>query len=131
MAIAQSIIDGEEFYTPTNISAKYVHKKPYGTAYGNLKVYIPSVMPNITMGEGKVTSHDALSKSIFCNASDCAVTPMAKVSLLNYITAKQNPNSSFQCPHMDYGASIIVHSEDHDFQGADLTATIDPSTYHT
>lgn len=121
-------ISGEVFSCSSNLSAKYVGKKPYGTSYGNLKVYIPTLMPNISMG-GATTQY-TLNKSMFCNSTECAITPMSRVSLQTFVTAKSFYNTEFQRPHLDYGAVIEVHSDDKDFQTVYITTNKDPSTFH-
>lgn len=130
MAESQIIIDGEEFTCSAITEAKYVGKKPYGPAYGNLKVYIPALMKNIPMGVAKNLTAVSINKTMFCNSTECAITPMTKVIPQNYITAKSYNHTEFQMPHLDYGVTIKVKGNDHDFQSVNITTDTDPSTFH-
>ena len=125
------VTDGEQFTCNTLTDAIYVGKKPYGSAYGDLKVYCPALMKNIPMGPAKRLTPVVLNKSMFCNSSECAITPMSKVIPLNYITAKSYYQTEFQLPHIDYGSSIIIRGNDHDFQSVNITTNKDPSVYHS
>ena len=130
MAESQIIIDGEEFTCPSVTNAKFVGKKPYGSAYGNLKVYIPALMKEITMDKAKTLTAVSINKTMFCNSSECAITPMSKVIPQNYVTAKSYNHTEFQMPHLDFGAVIKVKGNDHDFQSVNITTDVDPSTFH-
>lgn len=132
MAESQIIIDGEEFTCPSVTEAKYVGKKPYGPAYGDLKVYIPALMkePEIPMGQAKTLTAVTINKTMFCNSPECAITPMSKVIPQNYVTAKSYKHTEFQRPHLDFGAVIKVKGNDHDFQSVSITTDTDPSTFH-
>ena len=61
------ITDGEQFTCNSLTDAKYVGKKPWGSAYGNLKVYCPALMKNISMDIAKKLPPVTLNKSMFCN----------------------------------------------------------------
>lgn len=124
------VIDGEQFTSNTLVSANYVGKKPYGVAYGDLKVYIPSLMPTISMGVAKALSPVSINKSIFCNSSECQITPMSKVTPQNFVTAKSYFHTEFQLPHIDYGSAMVVRGDDHDFQSVSITTNEDHSVYH-
>lgn len=125
------VTDGEQFTCNSLIEAIYVGNRPYGSAYGDLKVYCPALMKNIPMGPAKRLTPVVLNKSMFCNSSECAITPMSKVIPLNYITAKSYYQTEFQLPHIDYGSSIIIRGNDHDFQSVNITTNKDPSVYHS
>ena len=64
MAESQIIIEGEEFTCPSVTDAKFVGKKPYGSAYGNLKVYIPALMKEITMDKAKTLTAVSINKTM-------------------------------------------------------------------
>lgn len=125
------VTDGEQFTCNSLTEAIYVGNRPYGSAYGDLKVYCPALMKNIPMGPAKRLTPVVLNKSMFCNSSECAITPMSKVIPLNYITAKSYYQTEFQLPHIDYGSSIIIRGNDHDFQSVNITTNKDPSVYHS
>ena len=125
------VTDGEQFTCNSLTEAIYVGNRPYGSAYGDLKVYCPALMKNIPMGPAKRLTPVVLNKSMFCNSSECAITPMSKVIPLNYITAKSYYQTEFQLPHIDYGSSIISRGNDHDFQSVNITTNKDPSVYHS
>lgn len=129
MAEDSYVIDGEEFTHPNKVESKYVLKKPWGTAHGNLKVYIPTLMPGISQGEANFFGPHTVSKTIFCNSKECPITPMKKIKTQNFKTAKRNV-VGFQRPEMDFGASIIIQSNDHDMQSITMTIDVDNSTYH-
>ena len=124
------VTDGEQFTCNTLTDAIYVGKKPYGSAYGDLKVYCPNLMKNIPMGLAKKLTPVTLNKSMFCNSDECKITPMSKVVPQNYITAKSYQHTEFQLPHIDYGTTIEIHGTDHDFQTTSITTNKDPSVYH-
>lgn len=124
------VTDGEQFTCNSLTEAIYVGKRPYGTSYGDLKVYCPVLMKNITMGPAQKLTPVSLNKSMFCNSNECAITPMSKVTPLNYITAKSYYQTEFQLPHLDYGATIIIRGNDNDFQSVNITTNKDPSVYH-
>lgn len=125
------VTDGEQFTCNSLTEAIYVGNRPYGSAYGDLKVYCPALMKNIPMGPAKRLTPVVLNKSMFCNSSECAITPMSKVIPLNYITAKSYYQTEFQLPHIDYGSYIIIRGNDHDFQSVNITTNKDPSVYHS
>ena len=125
------VTDGEQFTCNSLTEAIYVGNRPYGSAYVDLKVYCPALMKNIPMGPAKRLTPVVLNKSMFCNSSECAITPMSKVIPLNYITAKSYYQTEFQLPHIDYGSSIIIRGNDHDFQSVNITTNKDPSVYHS
>lgn len=124
------VTDGEQFTCNSLTEAIYVGKRPYGTSYGDLKVYCPALMKNIAMGPAKRLTPVSLNKSMFCNSNECAITPMSKVVPLNYITAKSYYQTEFQLPHLDYGVTIVIRGNDHDFQSVNITTNKDPSVYH-
>ena len=130
MAEANFIIDGEEFTANSNLKAQYVGKRPYGSSYGDLKVYCYELMKNIAMGPAQKLPAVSINKSIFCNSKECAITPMNKVIPQNYLTAKSYMHTEFQRPHLDYGSTIEIKGNDHDFQSTNITTDVDPSTFH-
>lgn len=130
MAEKQIIIEGEEFTGPVDVPAQFVGKKPYASSYGDLKVYIPSLMPQVTMGLAKTLSPYTINKKLFCNSDECAISPMSKVTPQNFVTAKSVLHTEFQSPHIDYGATIEIHGNDHDFQTVQINTNKDPTSYH-
>lgn len=130
MAESTIIIDGEEFTCSSNTDAQYVGKKPYGSAYGDLKVYIPALMPKVSMGLAKKLPAVTINKKMFCNSDECQITPMSKVTPQNYATAKSYKHTEFQRSHLDFGSTIEIKGNDHDFQAVTITTNKDPSTFH-
>ena len=124
------VTDGEQFTCNSLTDAKYVGKKPWGSAYGDLKVYCPALMKNISMDIAKKLPPVTLNKSMFCNSDECAITPMSQVVPQNYITAKSYGQTEFQLPHLDFGVTIEIQGNDHDFQSVNITTNKDPSVYH-
>ena len=89
-----------------SLSAKYVEASPYGKSSGNLRVYIPSLMPNIAMGRPKITPV-SLNRSCFCNADDCKPSVSATIETQNFVTAlKSYANYEFQ--YYKYGSELKV-----------------------
>lgn len=82
------------------ISAIYVHGKPYGSSAGNLRVYIPSLMPSIGMGYPTITPI-SLNRSCYANASDCAPSVASMVNTQNFVTAL--------APYNGYGHSCYYY----------------------
>ena len=107
------------FGTNQVVQAKYVHAKPYGTSKGSLKVYIPSLMPNITMGLPKSTPV-ALNKSCYCNASECKPSVSSQLNTQNYVTADK-PYSPFNEDCYYYGSGIAVISKTADCLSCQLS----------
>lgn len=128
--MAQHTIDGDVFTCDPQLEAQYVSTSRWGSSNGDYKVYCKTLMPEISMAVARSLSPVALSKTMFCNASDCAISPMSRVTPINYITAKSVPNAVFSDVHMDYGSTIIIQSFNHDFANPILTTIKDPSTYH-
>lgn len=128
--MSKNIISGEIFSCKPYQDAQYVGSRPWGSAYGNLKVYCQTLMPNIPMGPAKALPAVSLNRSMFCNSSECAITPMSTVIPQNYITAKSYNNIDFQKPHLDFGATIEILANDDDFQSVSITTNKDPSTFH-
>lgn len=128
--MAKDVLSGEIFSCSHNQDAQYVGKRPWGPAYGDLKVYCPQLMPNVPMSEAKLLPAVSLNKSMFCNSSECAIAPMSAVVPQNYITAKSYHHTEFQQPHLDYGATIEVLANDDDFQSVSITTHKDPSKFH-
>ena len=88
------------------LSAKYVHAKPHGTSIGKLKVYIPVLMPHITMGTPKITPV-GLNATCYANASDCKPTIASKIDTQNYVTALA-PYGKYDENYYKYGSDIAV-----------------------
>ena len=94
------------------LDATYVHAKPYGSSNGNLRIYIPKLMPHISMGNPKTTPV-ALNKSCYINANDCKPSIAAKIDTQNYVTAKASYNK-YKDSYYRYGSSIKVVAKDDD-----------------
>jgi hypothetical protein len=94
------------------LQASYVNSRPYGTSSGNLRVYIPSLMPQISMGDPKSTPI-ALNSSCYINATDCKPTIASKINTQNFVTAIQSYNS-YRQPYYSYGSPLKVVSKSKD-----------------
>lgn len=110
------------------MTCHYVQSTPWGTSSGALLVHCPALMPMIGMGRPKVTP-TPLNKSIFRNASDCAIAVPSQISTQNYLTAMA-PLSPFEEPHYDYGSVIEVEPLDQFMQRSRITLNVDNSTDH-
>lgn len=110
------------------MTCNYVQASPWGTSSGAFKVYCEELMPLIGMGKPKITP-TPLNKSIFRNASDCAITIPTQISTQNYFTAAA-PSGEFKKPHYDYGAIVEVEPLDSFMQSNRLTINVDNSVNH-
>lgn len=88
------------------IDAIYVHSHPYGSSSGDLKVFIPSLMPLILMDTARLIPV-SLNKSIYSNATDCKPAVSSKLFIQNFVTAKA-PFNEYQYPRYAYGSSLKV-----------------------
>ena len=94
------------------IDAFYVHANPYGSSAGDLKVYIPSLMPEIIMGYPLKTPV-SLNKSCYANANDCMPTIAANLDTQNYVTAKAAYNSyTYPCYRFGRFLKVIPKTPD-------------------
>lgn len=94
------------------VDAIYVQSYPYGSSFGNLKVYIPSLMPSIVMDTPRITPV-SLNKSIYLNASDCKPAVGSSINTQNFVTAQASFNS-YQLPCYRYGSGLKVMSKTRD-----------------
>lgn len=94
------------------ITAKYVHVMPYGPSSGALKVHVPSLMPDVPMGEPKITPC-SLDASCYANAQDCKPAVAKKVSVQNYITADK-PYHDYKKPCYWFGTELTVEMKEED-----------------
>jgi hypothetical protein len=94
------------------IQALYVQSNPYGSSTGNLKVYIPSLMPLIGMGNPKITPV-SLNKSCYCNAIDCKPSVASRINTQNFVTA-QAPSNNYKnsCYRFGSGLKIMAKTKD-------------------
>ena len=73
------VTDGDQFTCSSLTDAKYVGKKPWGPAYGDLKVYCPALMKNISMDiatiEIRGNDHDFQSVNITTNKDPSVYHP--------------------------------------------------------
>lgn len=88
------------------IDAKYVNALPYGTSSGDLKVYIPSLMPLISMGRATITPV-SLNKSCYCNAADCKPSVASQLSTQNFVTALA-PHHPYIRPCYRFGSGLKI-----------------------
>lgn len=88
------------------IDAVYIQSNPYGSSYGDLKVYIPSLMPLIGMGTPKTTPV-SLNRSCYCNASECKPAISSSINTQNYVTAKA-PYHSYRSSCYWFGTNVKV-----------------------
>lgn len=107
----------------------YVQSKPWGSSGGNLKVYCSRLMPKIAMGIPRTTP-SSLDKTIYRNASDCAITVPSSVSTQNYFTARKSVTGDFELPLYDFGSTLQVEPQDSDMLVNRIVPNIDNSTIH-
>ena len=88
------------------ISAIYVDASPYGRSSGNLRVYIPSLMPNISMGYPR-TTQVSLNRSCYCNANECKPSVSTTINTQNFVTAIE-AYFKYSKPCYRYGTDIAV-----------------------
>ena len=91
------------------ILAKYVHSSPYGSSAGNLKVYIPSLMPLITMGTPTITPV-SLNKACYCNANDCNPSIGSNLNTQNFVTAT-SPYHPYNSPCYWFGKDLKIMAQ--------------------
>lgn len=95
-----------------SIQATYVDANPYGSSEGSLRVYIPSLMPLITMGNPRVTPV-SLNKSCYCNSNDCKPAISSKLDTQNYVTARASYNEyKYGCYWFGSGLRVISKTPD-------------------
>ena len=94
------------------ILGNYVESKPYGSSSGSLRIYIPSLMPMIGMGEPRITPV-SLNKSCYCNANECKPSIASRVRTQNYVTA-QSPYHNFEKPCYWFGDDLKVMTKSED-----------------
>ena len=94
------------------LSAIYVDASPYGRSFGNLRVYIPSLMPNISMGRPKTTPV-SLNRSCFCNANECKPSVSTTINTQNFVTAIA-AYGGYSLPCYPYGSGIKVIAKTED-----------------
>ena len=108
------------FSLSKSLDAKYVHAKPYGSSSGSLKVYIPAIMPQITMGSPKITPV-SLNQSCFINSDDCKPSISSMLNTQNYVTAKK-PSIPYERPCYYYGKGLKVIPKSEDFLSCQLNS---------
>lgn len=118
-----------KFSSGTYTKVQYVDQKPWGSSSG-LKVYSPTLLPGQGPSDAPPKPH-SLSKSIFCNAKDCAPSIPSKISRQTWMTALPSLEGNFKQPHYDFGSEMIVESYDDDMQSVRITLQVDNSTLHT
>ena len=91
------------------IKGYYVNSNPYGTSDGSLKVYLPELMPMISMGNPRSTP-SSLNSSCYCNASDCKPSVSSSINTQNFVTAKA-PYTTYELPCYRYGTEIAVQAK--------------------
>lgn len=72
-----------------------------------LNVNIPLLMPNISMGEPKITYVPSKGNSVFLNSSECLPAAKYTVQTINYMTVVCERNSSWE----DLYESRVEHKE--------------------
>ena len=87
------------------VKCKYVQDKPFGSSYGDLKVWVPDLMPQIPMSLAKDTPEANDAPTV--NADECKVKAPNKVTRRNYFVAKA-PNPPFKHSLFDFGAELVA-----------------------
>lgn len=110
------------------VDAYYVHASPYGSSYGNLRVYIPGPMSEIGMGTCRYTPQ-AIDSSTLLNTSECKPNVSKRIDTQNWFTAKA-PNFPYAHSLISYGARLKVRVSINDSAGIDfklVSEEADPS----
>lgn len=76
-----------------------------GSSSGTLKLYIPKLMPFISMGMAKA-SPIGISKSCFANADTIAVATTLQSQ--NFLSVPPQDNRSFKLPRLSFGGRVFV-----------------------
>lgn len=108
------------FSLTSHVDAKYVDAKPYGSSSGSLRVYIPSIMPQVAMGTPRITPV-SLNKACFINAEDCKPSVASMIDTQNYVTAKA-PYTPYENPCYYYGRDLKVIPKSSDFLSCQLNS---------
>lgn len=99
---------------------------PKGSSGGTLPLYIPKIMPNISMGKKK-TFTVGINKSCYCNASECKPNVASTLTGQNYINVPPQANRSFQNPLFYYGDTIQVEIQSGNVDEIYLSTRVDNS----
>lgn len=89
------------------VECKYVQQKPFGPSSGNLKVWVPKLMPQIPMALAKDTPEGNPNPT--ANAKECEVKGAPKITRRNYYVAMA-PSTPYKHSLFDFGASLIAEA---------------------
>ena len=99
----------------------------YGdTEAASWKLYVPKIMPLITMGIPK-ESTEQLSSSMFINEKSCKPTIQSTIKTRNYILATRPANCSFRYQFKKHGIQLEVEVLHQNLDNLRITNTIDNS----
>jgi hypothetical protein len=100
---------------------------PKGSSGGTLPLYIPKLMPLISMGKRKTTT-TGINSSCYCNASECKPNiGSTTVSIQNFINVPPQSNRSFSLPIFYYGDTIQVEVHNGNVDELYLSTRVDNS----
>ena len=99
-------------YTVDSKEYCYNVDRPYYQP-SSMQVYIPALMPEISMGLPKITPSISLNQSMFANDASCRPKPSSTISTQNYVTitrwANEYPSFPNKCEYED--TRIIRYSK--------------------
>lgn len=99
---------------------------PWGSSSGRLPLYIPKLMPYISMGRPK-TTRVPINKGCYCNASECKPNVGNSLTAQNYIMVGPQDNRSYSLPYFYYGDTIQVEVHNKNVDQLYLSTKVDNS----
>lgn len=103
---------------------------PYTSSGGAQLLYVPSIMPQISIGRGRPKSQRApLNKSCFINDDKCKPAVSNQTTIQNYITVSPADNQGFSAPVFYDGSRIPIEVTNGDPDKLTLSTKEDTSSY--
>lgn len=103
---------------------------PYTSSSGTQLLYVPSIMPQITLPRGQPKpKRVTLNKACFINDQKCKPAISSQISLQNYISVPPAANRSFSAPVFYSGSRIIIEVTNGDPDKLTLSTKEDNSSY--
>lgn len=109
-----------------NIEQGASHSYCGRTASRTWDLYIPKIMPLISMGTRKVSSV-SLNSSILANSSECKPTINGTVKTQNFINVPKHPKAKFAQRWKMHGIEVEVEILNHNVDNMRITDTYDNS----
>lgn len=115
--------------TAYNVESSGGHGGCGSTRSGSWRVYIPKIMPLISMGTAR-RSRVSIDTSILVNASSCRPTLNRIISELNYIMADKPSSVGFANPWKGHGMKLEVEVLHNNVDNIRVTNVFDNSHTH-